>query len=34
MYLERLKQCAWYSPYVWEYGKNIHNTIAELSRHA
>lgn len=31
MYFRRLKQCAWYSPYVWEYGKNIYNAIADLS---
>ncbi len=30
MYFRRLKQCAWYSPYVWEYGKNIYNAIADL----
>lgn len=33
IYFQRLKQCARYSPYVWEYGKNIHNTIAHLCRH-
>ena len=31
MYLERLKQYAWYSPSVWEFGKNIYNAIADLS---
>lgn len=31
MYFERLKQYARYSPYVWEYGKNICNAIADLS---
>jgi hypothetical protein len=34
LYLERLKQCAWYSPPVWEYGKEIYNTVAHLYRHA
>jgi len=34
MYIEQLKQHAWYSPHVWEYGKNIYNTIADLGRHA
>jgi hypothetical protein len=31
MYFERLKQYARYSPYVWEFGKNIYNAIADLS---
>jgi len=31
MYIERLKQYAWYSTHVWEFGKNIYNTIADLS---
>lgn len=34
IYFERLKQCARYSPYVWEFGKNIYNTIAHLCGHA
>ncbi|MHC4458773.1 MAG: hypothetical protein ACYS0I_17140 [Planctomycetota bacterium] len=34
MYLERLKQCAWYSPHVWKFGKNVYNTISDLTRHA
>ena len=31
IYFERLKQCAWYSPHVWEFGENICNIIADLS---
>jgi len=31
IYFERLKQCAWYNPYVWKFGKNIYNAIADLS---
>ncbi|UCE48276.1 MAG: hypothetical protein JSW47_22080 [Phycisphaerales bacterium] len=34
IYFERLKQYARYSPYVWEFGKNIYNTIAHLCRRA
>jgi hypothetical protein len=34
MYIEQLKRHAWYSPYVWEFGKNVYDTIADLSRHA
>jgi hypothetical protein len=34
IYLERLKRVAWYSPYVWEFGKNVYNTISDLTRHA
>jgi len=34
MYLERLKQFAWYSPHVWKFGKNVYNTISDLTRHA
>ena len=34
MYLERLRRFAWYSPYVWEYGKEIYNTVAHLYGHA
>ena len=34
IYVERLKQHAWYSPHVWEYGKNIYNTITDLLRRA
>jgi hypothetical protein len=30
LYLERLKQYAWYSPSVWEFGKNIYNATADL----
>ena len=32
MYFERLKQYARYSPYVWECGKDIYNTIADPSQ--
>lgn len=31
LYHERLKKYAWYNPYVWEYGKNICDAIADLS---
>ena len=31
MYFKRLKKYAWYSPQVWEFGKNIYNAIADLS---
>ena len=34
MYFERLKQYAWYSPHVLEFGENIYNTIAGLCRQA
>jgi hypothetical protein len=32
LYFDRLKQYARYSAYVWEYGKNIYNAIADLSQ--
>jgi hypothetical protein len=31
VYFKRLKKFAWYSPQVWEFGKNIYNAIADLS---
>jgi hypothetical protein len=31
LYCERLKQYAWYSPHVWEFGKNIYNAIVDPS---
>jgi hypothetical protein len=31
VYFRRLKKFAWYSPQVWEFGKNIYNAIADLS---